>query len=176
MNENTTNNINNENSLLNNSDINIKNLIYLSSQVDINPFNNNKHQLKPKKKIIKECEQIKKKELKNLSITLKNLAKLGSNNTSNIKNIYKSFENKVDNIDKIISFAHNIDTKLNKPLNLTIVDINNKKSDIINVVTFDSGININNSSNKIKKSNIDSLHNQSNSKKDIDYLECFGNC
>jgi hypothetical protein len=93
-----------------NSDTNIKNLIYLSSQVDINLFN--KKQLKPKKRIIKECEQVKKKELKNLSTILKNLSKLGSdNNMVNIKNIYKNFENKVDNIDKIISCANNLDTK-----------------------------------------------------------------
>lgn len=94
------------------SNTNIKNLIYLSSQVDLNPFNkkNKKWQLKNKEKIIKECEQYKKKEIKEFSYTLSNLAKLGSNNTSNVKSICKNYENKLENIDKIITCAHNINT------------------------------------------------------------------
>ncbi len=92
------------------SNNNIKNLIYLSSQVDLNPFNkkNKKWQLKNKEKIIKECEQFKKREIKEFSYTLSNLAKLGSNNTSDVKNICKNYEEKLDNIDKIISCANNI--------------------------------------------------------------------
>ncbi len=92
------------------SNTNIKNLIYLSSQVDLNPFNkkNKKWQLKNKEKIIKECEQYKKKEIKEFSYTLSNLAKLGSNNTSDVKNICKNYEEKLDNIDKIITCANNI--------------------------------------------------------------------
>jgi hypothetical protein len=94
------------------SNNNIKNLIYLSSQMDINPFNikNKKWQLKNKEKIIKECEQFKKKEIKDFSYVLSNLAKLGTNNTSDVKHIYKSFEDKLENIDKIITCVNNITT------------------------------------------------------------------
>lgn len=94
------------------SNTNIKNLIYLSSQMDLNPFNkkNKKWQLKNKDKFIKECEQVKKKELKDFSATLTNLAKLGSNNTIEVKNIYKNFEHKLENLDKIITCANNIET------------------------------------------------------------------
>ena len=92
------------------SNNNIKNLIHLSSQMDINPLNkkNKKWQLKNKEKIIKECEQFKKKELKEFSYVLSNLAKLGTNTTSDVKHIYKNFEDKLENIDKIITYANNI--------------------------------------------------------------------
>ena len=92
------------------SNNNIKNLIYLSSQMDINPLNkkNKKWQLKNKEKIIKECEKFKKKELKEFSYVLSNLAKLGTNTTSDVKHIYKNFEDKLENIDKIITYANNI--------------------------------------------------------------------
>ena len=52
----------------------LKNLINLSTQTDISVFNNNK--LKKKEKLLKECEKIKKQELKKSSTMLSNLAKL----------------------------------------------------------------------------------------------------
>jgi hypothetical protein len=105
------------------SNNNIKNLIYLSSQMDINPFNkkNKKWQLKNKEKIIKECEQFKKKEIKDFSYVLSNLAKLGTNNTSDVKHIYKSFEDKLENIDKIITCVNNITTVDTNVTNVTNV-------------------------------------------------------
>lgn len=139
------------------SNNNIKNLIYLSSQIDLNPFNkkNKKWQLKNKEKIIKECEQYKKKEIKEFSFTLSNLAKLGSNSTSDVKNICKNYEDKLENIDKIITYANNIDTieanksNLNsvksKPVELTSKKSNEKTTYLVehepnsqsNIVSFD---------------------------------------
>lgn len=80
---------------------NLKNLINLSTQTDINVFNKNK--LKNKDKLLKECEQIKKKELKHTSTLLSNLAKLNQvNDIQNIHNVCQTLENKITNIDKII--------------------------------------------------------------------------
>ncbi len=132
------------------SNTNIKNLIYLSSQVDLNPFNkkNKKWQLKNKEKIIKECEQYKKKEIKEFSYTLSNLAKLGSNNTSDVKNICKNYEEKLDNIDKIITCANNINSNEKNPKNVVTTiktKTNNKTTYLVehepnsqsNIVSFD---------------------------------------
>lgn len=70
--------------LINNSckDNNIKNLIMLSTNSDINIFNkrNNKHQLKRKKKILTECDNINNKALLDSSIMISNLAKLKIDN------------------------------------------------------------------------------------------------
>ena len=80
---------------------NLKNLINLSTQTDINVFNKNK--LKNKNKLLKECEQIKKKELKHTSILLSNLARLNQvNDIQNIHNVCQKLEDKITNIDKII--------------------------------------------------------------------------
>jgi hypothetical protein len=80
---------------------NLKNLINLSTQTDINVFNKNK--LKNKNKLLKECEQIKKKELKHTSMLLSNLAKLNQvNDIQNIHNVCQKLEDKITNIDKII--------------------------------------------------------------------------
>lgn len=128
------------------SNTNIKNLIYLSSQMDLNPFNkkNKKWQLKNKDKFIKECEQVKKKELKDFSATLTNLAKLGSNNTIEVKNIYKNFEYKLDNLDKIITCANNIETvdfpiekKEKKDKSKTTYIVDHEPYSQSNVVSFD---------------------------------------
>lgn len=134
---------------------NIKNIIYLSSLMDINPFNkrNKKIKLKPKDKLLKECEQIKKKELKDLSLTLSNLAKLG-NNTEKVKNTYKKFESKIDNLDKIITYVNQID-----------IPNDNHDTGLSNVVSFGSLSRLS-STHTIKKYS-DSTE---------DFLECFGNC
>ena len=112
------------------SNTNIKNLIHLSSQMDFNPFNkkNKKWQLKSKDKLIKECEQVKKKELKEFSTALSNLAKLESNNTLKVKDIYKSFENKLENLDKIITCANCIEGDISQTnqLNQTMTNQTNQ--------------------------------------------------
>jgi hypothetical protein len=91
-------------------DDNLKNLIHLSSQNDINIFNK-KWQLKSKDKLLKECEQIKKKEIKTSSFKLSNLAKLNENNISSVNEICNNLQQKIVNIDKIVSCINNINTK-----------------------------------------------------------------
>lgn len=87
---------------------NLKNLINLSTQTDINVFNKNK--LKNKDKLLKECEQIKKKELKHTSMLLSNLAKLNQiNDIQNVHNVCQTLENKITNIDKIIDCVKILD-------------------------------------------------------------------
>jgi len=95
---------------------NLKNLIYLSTISDIYLFNkkNKKWNLKSKHTLLKECDKVKKKELKKSSIMLSNLAKLDNvrniKNTNNIKNIYDTLNNKIINIDNIIDYIVNIDS------------------------------------------------------------------
>ncbi len=196
--------------ILNNlcSNNNIKNLIYLSSQVDLNPFNkkNKKWQLKNKEKIIKECEQYKKKEIKEFSYTLSNLAKLGSNNTSDVKNICKNYEEKLDNIDKIITCANNINSneKNHKNQVVTSIKTNNITTYLVdhepnsqsNIVSFDiiggnqdeqtkGKVNKTKTNKEVKKeepkknleiSIIKNIKSPTESSDNSDYLECYGNC
>ncbi len=92
---------------------NLKNLINLSTQTDIYIFNkkNKKWQLKSKDKLLKECEQIKKKELKVSSSMLSNLAKLSNlQDGDQVKSICQNLENKISNIDKIISCINKLDS------------------------------------------------------------------
>jgi esterase/lipase len=92
------------------TDNNIKNLIHLSAKTDINPFNKckKKWNLKSKNKLLKECENIKKKEFKEIYSRLNNLSKLGNNNIDDLKNIYKKSENKLDTLHKLINCINNI--------------------------------------------------------------------
>ena len=95
---------------MNTDNNNLKNLINLSTQIEI-PIFNNKQKLKKKENIIKDCEQNKKKELKKSSIMLANLAKLNQvNDLQNIHTIYKNLENKITNIDKMIDCVKILDT------------------------------------------------------------------
>ncbi len=186
------------------SNSNIKNLIYLSSQMELNPFNkkNKKWQLKSKDKFIKECEQVKKKELKEFSTALANLAKLGCNNTIDVKNIYKNFECKLENLDKIITCANHIETSektngKNKTTylvdhepysqsNVVSFDIIGEKQDLNqkpNIIENTPAVKINKPQNKQKiKENIveikviNNIKSPTESSINGDYLECYGNC
>ncbi len=184
------------------SNTNIKNLIYLSSQVDLNPFNkkNKKWQLKNKEKIIKECEQFKKKEIKEFSCTLSNLAKLGSNSTFDVKNICKNYEKKLDNIDKIITCANNINEIISDNKNLKDKLPNSKTTYLVehepnsqsNIVSFDiiggnqdwhkqTKQKNDYKSHKEPKKNLEikiihKIKSSTESLDNSDYLECFGNC
>ena len=183
---------------------NIKNLIYLSSQSDLNLFNkkNKKWQLKSKDKLLKECEQVKKKKIKDLSTTLSHLAKLGNNNFQDVKNAYKSFEGNIENLEKIIDYVNHIDSNIisNATATVTVtanepVNSNNKTTYIIehdansqsNLVSF----NIIGTNTKIKpKLNkkvaqpkqivelniINNIKTPSESSDNEYYLECYGNC
>ena len=92
------------------NDNNIKNLVKLSADIDLCVFNKkyNKWNIKPKNKLLKECEKIKKTEVKNVSYMLSNLAKLSSNNID-IDPLY----NKIKNIDTVINYINNTDININ---------------------------------------------------------------
>lgn len=89
---------------------NFKNLVKLSTHTDISLFNK-KNKLKGTTKLLKECEQIKKKELKKSSLMLSNLAKLNNiNNIDNVHSICQDLESKITNIDKIIDCVKVLET------------------------------------------------------------------
>ena len=91
------------------TDNNIKNLIHLSINTELNPFNKSKKKwnLKSKRKLLKECENIKKKEVKEISFHLNNLSKLGNNNIDNLKNYIRSFRNFIlTKIKKLFRFKN----------------------------------------------------------------------
>jgi hypothetical protein len=182
------------------TDSNIKNLIHLSIKTELNPFNKSKKKwnLKSKRKLLKECDNIKKKEVKEFSFHLNNLSKLENNN---LKNIYKNSENKMDNLYKLINCINNIDLSSHESSNNIIENIleqkelsninpyqiNSDKDKTTYIVEYDN----NHKSNivsfdivKIKKKpkkknnkiiNLTILNNLQSESSD-NYLECFGNC
>ncbi len=91
---------------------NLKNLINLSTKSDLYIFNkkNKKWHLKTKDKLLKECTQIKKKEIKESSLMLSNLAKLTNINEYNtVSNIYSNLQTKIANIDKIVECINHME-------------------------------------------------------------------
>lgn len=98
---------------------NLRTLLLLSTESNVNVFNKkkNKWELKPNNKILKDCEQSKKKEVKASSSMLSNLAKLNSTSTE-VTNVCHSLENKITNIDKMIDCVNTIGTIIEptKPL------------------------------------------------------------
>jgi len=139
---------------------NLRNLINLSTKSDLYIFNkkNKKWQLKSKDKLLKECNQIKKKEIKESSMMLSNLAKLSSNNEFNtVSTIYNNLQTKIADIDEIVNCINHID--------ISSESINNFNPNIVN---FD---------NKQKLINIDlNLDTKSDSSNYENYIECYGNC
>jgi hypothetical protein len=143
---------------------NLRNLINLSTKSDINIFNkkNKKWQLKSKDKLLKECNQVKKKEIKESSIMLSNLAKLSNNNQYNsVSSIYSNLQSKIADIDKIVDCINHIDT--------TSESVSQDFKP--NIVNFNE-ISINNKESKINL-NLDSKSESSCSE---NYIECYKNC
>ena len=140
---------------------NLRNLINLSTKSELYIFNkkNKKWQLKSKDKLLKECNQIKKREIKESSIMLSNLAKLSNNNEYNVvSNIYNNLQTKIADIDEIVNCINHIDISsesLNN-FNPNIVNFDNKKDSLINT---DLNLDV--------KSDSSSYEN---------YIECYGNC
>jgi hypothetical protein len=97
------------NNICENNDL--KNLIYLSIENDVNIFNK-KHkywQIKSKDKLLKECDNLKKKEIKQSSFNLANLAKLNNILPSkDVKNIFSKLENKINTLDNFINYVNNM--------------------------------------------------------------------
>jgi len=113
---------------------NLRNLIKLSTVSDLYVFNkkNKKWYLKSKDKLLKECENIKKKEIKSSSTMLSNLAKLNTvHNVIELKDICETLQNKISNIDNIIKCVNHIESSID------VVQINYQKDeDKINIVSF----------------------------------------
>lgn len=80
----------------------IKNLVYLSSNNNINIYDKN-NKIKARDKIINDCLKKKKQELKDISKKLLNLSKLSQFDI--VKDVYSNYESKINNIDKIISIV-----------------------------------------------------------------------
>lgn len=146
---------------------NLRNLINLSSKTDLYIFNkkNKKWQLKSKDKLLKECNQIKKKEIKESSIRLSNLAKLTNNNEYNsVTSIYNTLQSKIADIDKIVNCINHIDTS-SESINQDFFKPNIVSFDEIPINKKESTINLN--------LEIDS---KSESSCCENYIECYGNC
>jgi len=114
---------------------NLKNLIKLSTISELYIFNkkNKKWYLKSKDKLLKECENIKKKELKTSSIMLSNLAKLNTNHdVSNIKDICETLQTKISKLDNIINCINHIDI----PINIIPIQYENIDQPNYNIVSF----------------------------------------
>jgi hypothetical protein len=91
------------NNIINN--VNLKNLLALSTVTDLYLFRKDKRKwkLKDKREILKECNIIKKKTIKEVSTSLNTLIKNKSVNiTKEIKNKSDHLLHKVENIDTII--------------------------------------------------------------------------
>lgn len=87
------------------NNINFKNLLALSTVTDLYLFKRDKRKwkLKDKRVILKECNNIKKKTIKEVSTSLNTLIKNKSVDiTKEIKNKSENLLNKVENIDTLI--------------------------------------------------------------------------
>ena len=176
---------------------NLRNLIKLSTVSDLYVFNkkNKKWYLKSKDKLLKECENIKKKELKSSSTMLSNLAKLNTvHNVIEVKDICETLQNKISNIDNIIKCLNHIDSFVD------VVPINYQKDeDKTNIVSFNEikDIKIVNKELKYRQTLITNIistvqkddqikivnlnhdlikYNQSLSEGSDSFIECYSNC
>jgi hypothetical protein len=174
---------------------NLKNLIKLSTISELYVFNkkNKKWYLKSKDKLLKECENIKKKELKTSSIMLSNLAKLNNNHdVSNIKDICETLQTKIIKLDNIINCINHIDI----PIKIIPIQYESTDQTNHNIVSFNEIKEL--KSKKISKyiptiitsvpekvsyNNLDYLskeqvnkYNQSLSDNSDSFIECYSNC
>ncbi len=184
---------------------NLKNLINLSTKTELYVFNkkNKKWQLKSKDKLLKECEQIKKKEIKESSLMLSNLAKLSKINEYNsVSSIYNNLQSKIANIDKIVDCINHIglssesnekDTNEYFKPNIVRFDeigkevenpVKSKKNGTKEKEKIKEDIkkepitvqkqNILKDKNSVIKLNLDD--SKSSSMSSENYIECYGNC
>jgi hypothetical protein len=143
----------------------LKNLILLSTKNDINIFNkkNKQWHLKSKNILLKECEKIKKKEIKSSTNLLSNLAKLDNTTIDNFKSIYQNLENKIDNINKFID-------------QINIIDIDKENKNNKNIFK-PKIININEHNNNIKNKvySDDSENSLNNNYLELEFIEYYSN-
>ena len=101
--------------ILNNLDNNenVKSLLFLAALSNVNVLKKN-NQFKTRKRIIKDCETIKKKYIKSSSIKLSNLSKLSITDPHEITNIYDDLKDKIHTVDEIIKKVDIIKPDKNK--------------------------------------------------------------
>ena len=90
-------------------DNNLRNLLFLTANNDINIFsyNKNKKKLKNKKKIIKDCKDLKKIKLGEFTKELSNYSNFEENIDSNyIENRNNEYISNIKSIDKIIKILN----------------------------------------------------------------------
>jgi hypothetical protein len=104
---------------------NLRNLIHLSTTTDLYLFDkkHKKWHLKSPNKLLKKCESIKKKELKNSSSILSNLAKLNNDNI-NVSTVCDNLKCKINNIDNMIRYIHAVEKE---PENIISLNIQNSE-------------------------------------------------
>jgi hypothetical protein len=148
----------------------LKNLIKLSTSTDLYVFNkkHKKWNLKSKTTLLKECQNIRKKELKLSSSMLSNLAKLNSTkDILNVKNICNELQNKITNIDNIIDCIEHLELPTNN--NLKISKTNNIQS-------FTEQLSAKPTQN-INIIDINNVLNKQNTTENSDsFIECYTNC
>jgi len=108
-------------------DNNLRNLLYLTANNDINIFssNKNKKKLKNKKKIIKDCKDLKKIKLSEFTKELSNYSNFEENIDSQyLESRNNEYINNIKSIDNIIKIL-NDDKELLKLKNI----VSEKKSD-----------------------------------------------
>jgi len=90
-------------------DNDINDLIYLSkkSKINILKKNNSKWVLRDKRKILNDCNKMKKKIIRNFSTNLKNLSLKEDIPTKELKDINNKNISDITNIDTIINIINN---------------------------------------------------------------------
>jgi hypothetical protein len=160
---------------------NLKNLIKLSTISELYVFNkkNKKWSLKSKDKILKECNNIKKKQLKSSSTMLLNLAKLNTNqNIVEVTNICDTLHNKISNIDNIINCLKYIESPIyeTKPNIVSFNDITSTRTK----TKTDTDTDLIQKNKKTQYQNINlnhdlSKYSQSLSEDSYNFIECYAN-
>tara|TARA_E500000178_G_C16633609_1_gene578800 strand:- start:38 stop:457 length:420 start_codon:yes stop_codon:yes gene_type:complete len=86
----------------------VRNLLQLSADNNLNLFNNKNRKIKTKskKKIVKECEQLKKIKIAELSKELNKFKKDQSINSEKILETNNKFLNNLESIDSIINIVN----------------------------------------------------------------------
>ena len=91
----------------------LRNLLELSATIDVNLIDKKKKKIKPKKKIINECNKLKKIKIKELTKQLNdiNLTDTDMSSTA-IIDTNKKFVNGIENIDNVIKIINKEDNDI----------------------------------------------------------------
>ncbi len=88
----------------------LRNLLELSATIDVNLIDKKKKKVKPKKKIINECNKLKKIKIKELTKQLNDINLTDTDvSSSAIIDTNKKFVNGIENIDNVIKIINKKD-------------------------------------------------------------------